>query len=81
MLQVADLPSEVRRHDAEPTAPPMENLRNRFREKSDESERAMLVEALRQAKGNTSEAIRLTGFSRRHFFRLVRKHNLSSNSD
>ena len=81
MIQIADLPPDFRQCEDELTARPQENLRNRFREKTDESERAMLVEALRQAKGNTSEAIRLTGFSRRHFFRLVRKHNLSSNSD
>jgi transcriptional regulator of acetoin/glycerol metabolism len=58
-----------------------ETLRDRFRGKSGEAVRAMLVEALRQAKGNTSEAIRLTGFSERHFYRLLRKHHLSSRSD
>ena len=78
-LQVADLPLEVRQHDAGPTAEPQESMRSRARVKTDESERAMLVEALRQARGNTSEAIKLTGFSRRHFFRLLRKHNLDSN--
>jgi len=77
-LQVSDLPPELRQFGA--TADTPESLRSRFREKTDESERAMLVEALREAKGSTSEAIRLTGFSRRHFFRLLRKHNLSSNS-
>ena len=78
-LQVADLPIEVRQHDAGPTAEPRESMRSRARVKTDETERAMLIEALRQAKGNTSEAIKLTGFSRRHFFRLLRKHNLDSN--
>jgi len=78
-LQVSDLPLELRQSGSTANTP--ESLRGRFREKTDESERAMLVEALRQAKGNTAEAIRLTGFSRRHFFRLLRKHNLSSNSD
>jgi len=80
-LQVADLPLEMRQRDAGSDAQPRESLRSRVRAKSDESERALLVEALRQAKGNTLEAIRLTGFSRRHFFRLLRKHNLDRNSD
>ncbi len=80
-LQIADLPLEIRQHDAGPTAQPPENLRSRVREKTGESERAMLIEALRQARGNTSEAIKLTGFSERHFYRLLRKHNLSSHSD
>ena len=80
-LQVADLPLELRQQEAGSAEQPYENLRNRVRAKSDESERAMLVEALRQAEGNTSEAIKLTGFSRRHFFRLLRKHDLGSDSD
>jgi DNA-binding NtrC family response regulator/tetratricopeptide (TPR) repeat protein len=78
-LQVADLPHELRQSGT--AAQPQDNLRDRFRGKSDESERAMLVEALRQAEGSTSEAIRLTGFSRRHFFRLLRKHNLHIDTD
>ena len=80
-LQVADLPLELKQHRAGSTAQPRENLRHTFREKSDESERAMLIEALRQAKGNASEAIRLTGFSERHFYRLLRKHHLRSHAD
>jgi DNA-binding NtrC family response regulator/tetratricopeptide (TPR) repeat protein len=75
-LQVSDLPLELRQSGS--TANTAESLRSRFRDKTDESERAMLVEALRQAKGNASEAIRLTGLSERHFYRLLRKHHLSS---
>ena len=80
-LQTADLPLELRQPLAEATAQTPENLRDRFRERSDESERAMLIEALRQAKGNTSEASRLTGFTRRHFYRLLRKHHITPDSD
>jgi DNA-binding NtrC family response regulator/tetratricopeptide (TPR) repeat protein len=75
-LQVSDLPPELRQSGS--TADTPESLRSRFRDKTDESERAMLVEALRQAKGSTSEAIRLTGYSTSHFYRLLRKHHLSS---
>jgi DNA-binding NtrC family response regulator/tetratricopeptide (TPR) repeat protein len=81
ILQIADLPLELRQHDSGPATQMQETLRDRFRGKSGEAVRAMLVEALRQAKGNTSEAIRLTGFSERHFYRLLRKHHLSSRSD
>jgi DNA-binding NtrC family response regulator/tetratricopeptide (TPR) repeat protein len=80
-LQVTDLPPELRQTEVVSTAQPQEDLRNTFREKSDESERAMLIEALKRAKGNASEASRLIGFSRRHFYRLLRKHNLDSNSN
>jgi len=81
MLQVTDLPLDLRQCDAVPDTQSRESLRSRVRAKSDEAERALLVEALRQAKGNTLEAIKLTGFSRRHFFRLLHKHNLNRNSD
>jgi len=80
-LQVADLPTELRQPRVETTTQTPENLRDRFRERSDESERAMLIEALRQAKGNTSEASRLAGFTRRHFYRLLRKHHITPDSD
>jgi transcriptional regulator with PAS, ATPase and Fis domain len=80
-LQMVDLPLELRQSRAGLTAQAPESLRSRFREETDESEKAMLIEALRKAKGNTSEAIKLTGFSRRHFYRLLRKHHLSSDSD
>jgi DNA-binding NtrC family response regulator/tetratricopeptide (TPR) repeat protein len=78
-LQVTDLPLELRQPEVVSTAQPQGDLRNTFREKSDESERAMLIEALKRARGNASEASRLIGFSRRHFYRLLRKHNLDSN--
>jgi len=81
LLQLADLPTELRQPRAEANAHTPENLRDRFRERSDESERAMLIEALRQAKGNTSEASKLTGFTRRHFYRLLRKHHITPDSD
>ena len=80
-LQIADLPLDLRQSEAGSTAQTRENPRDVFREKSAESERAMLIEALRQSKGNTAEAIRLTGFSERHFYRLLRKHRISRNSD
>ncbi len=78
-LQIADLPLEFRQTGTAANSP--ESLRSRFRDKTDESERAMLIEALRQSNGNAAEAIRLTGFSERHFYRLLRKHRISRNSD
>ena len=81
VLQMTDLPPELRQSRVGLTGHAPESPRSRFREKTDESERAMLVDALRQAKGNTSEAIKLTGFSERHFYRLLRKHHLRSHSD
>ncbi|HTW90620.1 MAG TPA: sigma 54-interacting transcriptional regulator [bacterium] len=80
-LQTTDLPPEFRQRQAGFTEHSPEGLRSRVHAKTDESERAMLIEALRQAKGNTSEAIRLTGFSERHFYRLLRKHHLTSHPD
>jgi len=78
-LQVSDLPLELRQSGS--TADTPESLRSRVRGKTDEYERALLIEALKQAKGNTAEASKLVGFSERHFFRLLRKHHLSSHPD
>jgi len=80
-LQPADLPPEFRPSGVKLSARPPEGLRSRFQEETDLSEKAMLIEALRQAKGNTSEASRLAGISRRHFYRLLRKHRITGDPD
>jgi transcriptional regulator with PAS, ATPase and Fis domain/tetratricopeptide (TPR) repeat protein len=80
-LQIADLPPELRQPPAETNATTPENLRDRFRERSNESERAMLVEALRKAKGNISRASKLAGLSRSQFYRLLRKHHVDNSPD
>ncbi len=80
-LQIADLPTELRQPPAETNVPTPENLRDRFRERSNESERAMLVEALRKAKGNISRASKLAGLSRSQFYRLLRKHHVDNSPD
>ena len=78
-LCVADLPPEFRQTGS--NANSSKSLRSRVRGRTDEFERALLIDALKQAKGNTSEAMRLTGLSERHFYRLLRKHHLSSHTD
>jgi DNA-binding NtrC family response regulator/tetratricopeptide (TPR) repeat protein len=78
-LQITDLPLELRQTGS--TVKPSESLRSRVRGRSDEFEKALLIDALKQAKGNTAEAMRLTGLSERHFYRLLRKHHLSSHTD
>jgi DNA-binding NtrC family response regulator len=80
-LRIADLPLELRQTLPAPTAPAPAVARAERRKAADEAERAMLVEALRRTNGNASEAIRLTGFSRTHFYRLLRKHGIDSSSD
>jgi DNA-binding NtrC family response regulator/tetratricopeptide (TPR) repeat protein len=80
-LQVADLPLELRQTCPAPTLPAPAVTQAERRKAADEAERAALVEALRRTNGNASEAIKLTGFSRRHFFRLLHKHHISRNSD
>jgi transcriptional regulator of acetoin/glycerol metabolism len=51
-------------------------MRRATRRTADKAERAMLTKALAQAKGNVTEAIRLTGYSRTHFYLLLRKHKI-----
>jgi DNA-binding NtrC family response regulator/tetratricopeptide (TPR) repeat protein len=80
-LQVADLPLELRQSCPAPDLPASEVVRAVRRKAAAEAERTTLIEALRRANGNASEAIRLSGFSRTHFYRLLRKHQISHSSD
>jgi two-component system, NtrC family, response regulator len=75
-LQIADLPLELR--DMWPVAAMSapDVARAERRRATDDAERANLIEALRRANGNASEAIRLSGISRTHFYRLLRKHRI-----
>ena len=81
ILQVADLPLELRQTRPAPTLPAPAVTPAERRKAADEAERATLIEALRRANGNASEAIRLSGFSRTHFYRLLRKHRINHSSD
>ena len=47
------------------------------RRAADEAERAMLLDALRRAGGRASEARKLTGCSKTHFYRLLSKYNIT----
>lgn len=80
-LQVADLPLELRQTRPASTLPAPAVTQAERRKAADEAERATLIEALRRANGNSSEAIRLSGFSRTHFYRLLRKHQIDHSSD
>jgi DNA-binding NtrC family response regulator len=80
-LQIADLPLELRQMRPAANVPAPVVARAERRKAADEAERATLIEALRQANGNASEAIRLSGFSRTHFYRLLRKHRIGGSSD
>jgi DNA-binding NtrC family response regulator/tetratricopeptide (TPR) repeat protein len=80
-LQIADLPLELRQMRPAANVPAPVVARAERRKAADEAERATLIEALRQANGNVSEAIRLSGFSRTHFYRLLRKHRIGGSSD
>jgi DNA-binding NtrC family response regulator len=80
-LQIADLPLELRQARPTPIPAAPAVTRTECRKAADEAERAMLVEALRRAGGSASEAIRLTGFSRTHFYRLLHKHHIDGSSE
>jgi DNA-binding NtrC family response regulator/tetratricopeptide (TPR) repeat protein len=72
-LGVTDLPNELRTAPSVPTDAP-----KRHRCKAvDKAERTMLIKALRKARGNMSKAVRLTGYSRAQFYRLIQKHKIT----
>ena len=77
-LQVADLPPELRPRRPVPTSATAALTRPEQRKAADDNERATLLDALGQTKGNVSEAARLSGYSRAQFYRLLRKHHIKS---
>jgi transcriptional regulator with GAF, ATPase, and Fis domain/tetratricopeptide (TPR) repeat protein len=77
-LQVADLPLDLRPRRPVPTSAVAALTRPEQRKAADENERATLLDALGQTKGNVSEAARLSGYSRAQFYRLLRKHHIKS---
>jgi DNA-binding NtrC family response regulator len=79
-LEVCDLPPELRDTRATSCAPPDVGISSARRLAGDEAERAMLLAALVRAKGKASEARKLTGYSRTHFYRLLRKHHIANSN-
>ncbi len=75
-VEVSDLPPEFRQARPAAAARPATSMRRARRRTADKAERAMLTKALARAKGNMTDAIKLTGYSRTHFYRLLRKHKL-----
>jgi DNA-binding NtrC family response regulator/tetratricopeptide (TPR) repeat protein len=75
-IEASDLPPEFKQARPAPTVRPVTDMRRARRKTADKTERALLTKALARAKGNVTEAIRLTGYSRTHFYRLLRKHKI-----
>ena len=76
-LHIADLPLELRSAGPVETAQPVPVARNERREAADETERAMLMEALARANGYAPKAAELAGYSRAQFYRLLHKHHIN----
>ena len=78
LIGLADVPADIRgAHDrppagAAPAAPPDADTVD-YREAKDRFEREYLLGVIAAAKGNISEAARLSGISRRHFYEKLEK--------
>ena len=79
-LEVCDLPPELSETQASSWALPDAGISSARRLAADEAERAMLLAALVRANGKASEARKLTGYSRTHFYRLLRKHHIADSN-
>jgi DNA-binding NtrC family response regulator/tetratricopeptide (TPR) repeat protein len=75
-VKVSDLPPEFRQVRLASTTRSVTGMRRTRRKTADKAERTMLIKALARAKGNVTEAMKLTGYSRTHFYRLLRKHRI-----
>ncbi|QDT36079.1 sigma-54-dependent transcriptional regulator [Stratiformator vulcanicus] len=86
-INVADLPQRIVHGADQATSPtvaaPSGNRSFRlepFRDARDRFEREYLTESITAAGGNLAEAARRAGLDRAQFFRLAKKHGLSSNA-
>jgi DNA-binding NtrC family response regulator/tetratricopeptide (TPR) repeat protein len=75
-VEVSDLPPEFRPARPASTGRRATGMRRAKLRTTDKAERAMLLKALARAKGNVTEAMKLTGYSRTHFYRLLHKHKI-----
>jgi DNA-binding NtrC family response regulator/tetratricopeptide (TPR) repeat protein len=80
-IEVCDLPPELRESQATSRALPDTGISRARRLAADEAERAMLLAALADAGGKAAAARKLTGFSRTHFYRLLRKHHIADSDN
>lgn len=81
VLSMVDLPQELQRFALEGTGKKtgLRAVRREVeRSAAAEVERTMLVQCLEKARGNATEAAKLTGYSRAQFYRLLRKHNITN---
>jgi len=77
-LRIDDLPPRLRALRPASTARPSVGMRGERHKAATEAERAMLLEALAQSKGNISKAAEVAGYSRTQFYRLLRKHHITT---
>jgi DNA-binding NtrC family response regulator/tetratricopeptide (TPR) repeat protein len=76
-LEIADLPPELRPARPAEAEQPVPVTRSERRKAAADAEHAMLLEALSKANGYVPKAAELAGYSRAHFYRLLRKHHIS----
>ena len=71
VVQVGDLPPEIRHPEPKATYVPLQR----------EDERTRMVGALQQTGGNRSEAARLLGMSRRTFYRRLAEYDVAASEE
>ncbi|MEW4453609.1 sigma-54 dependent transcriptional regulator [Bremerella sp. JC817] len=82
-IEVTDLPSRIVQHAlGVPHASPTESAeRIPFRKAKDQFEKEYLLKVIQDANGNLAEGARLADMDRGQFYRLAKRHGLTTNSD
>ncbi|PQO41906.1 sigma-54-dependent transcriptional regulator [Blastopirellula marina] len=82
-IEATDLPARVLHGKPAPKAAsqPAPSERLPFREARDQFEKDYLLKAIQEAGGNMAEGARLAGMDRGQFYRLAKRHGLTSNAD
>jgi len=80
-IEATDLPSRIVQQGMTGPAPLPAKERLPFRKAKDQFEKEYLLEVIQEANGNLAEAARLADMDRAQFYRIAKRHGLTTNSD
>ncbi len=80
-IEATDLPPRIIQHGLAGSAIVSQKERVPFRKAKDQFEKEYLLEVIQDANGNLAEAARLADLDRAQFYRIAKRHGLTTNSD
>lgn len=80
-IEATDLPPRIVQHGLAGPVAAASRERIPFRKAKDQFEKEYLLEVIQKANGNLAEAARLADMDRAQFYRIAKRHGLTTNTD